>query len=182
MQNKTRCRWAEQNELAREYHDQEWSDPCHDNRKLFKMLTLEIFQAGLSWNTILKKRAAFKKAFDNFDVQKIKNYSEKKVAELIQDASIIRNRMKIEATINNAKVVALMSESLNDYLWKFTDFKTIKHHYQLGQDLPTKTELSIQISKQMKKDGFKFTGPVAVQSLIEAIGMVNDHVVECYKY
>ena len=127
--------------------------PCHDDQKLFELLTLEIFQAGLSWNTILKKRAAFKNAFDNFDVAKISQYSDDKVEALSQNAAIIRNRKKIEATINNAKIVLKLPISLNEYLWQFTDFKTIKHHYQTAREIPAKTELSTKISKQMKKKG-----------------------------
>lgn len=182
MANKLRCRWATQNQLAQEYHDHEWGVPCHDDHKLFELLTLEIFQAGLSWNTILKKRPAFKKAFDDFDVQKISQYSDKKIETLLQDAAIIRNRKKIEATINNAKTVLELPMSLNEYLWQFIDFKTIKHHYQSYREIPAKTELSIKISKQMKKDGFQFTGPVTIQSLIQAIGMVDDHEIRCFKY
>ncbi|KRM51726.1 DNA-3-methyladenine glycosylase I [Ligilactobacillus araffinosus DSM 20653] len=182
MSNLIRCHWATQNQLAQEYHDQEWGVPCHHNSKLFELLTLEIFQAGLSWNTILKKRLAFKIAFDNFDVRQISQYSDKKIKMLLQNSSIIRNRKKIEATINNAKVVLKLPKSLNEYLWQFTDFKTIKHHYQNYHEIPSKTELSIKISKQMKEDGFKFTGPITIQSFIQAIGMVNDHETSCFKY
>lgn len=182
MINKPRCHWATQNQLAQKYHDQEWGVPCHDNQKLFELLTLEIFQTGLSWNTILRKRPAFKKAFDDFDIHKINRYSDEKIDTLLQDPSIIRNRKKIEATINNAKIVLKLPESLNEYLWQFTDFKTIKHHYQNYREIPAKTELSTKISKQMKKDGFQFTGPVTIQSLIQAIGMVNDHETNCFRY
>ena len=130
----------------------------------------------------MKKRAAFKTAFDNFDISKISQYSDKKVNALLQNAAIIRNRKKIEATINNAKIVLKLPKSLNEYLWQFTDFKTIKHHYQSYREIPAKTELSIKISKQMKKDGFQFTGPVTIQSLIQAIGMVDDHEIGCFRY
>ena len=130
----------------------------------------------------MKKRAAFKTAFDNFDISKISQYSDKKVNALLQNAAIIRNRKKIEATINNAKIVLKLPKSLNEYLWQFTDFKTIKHHYQSYREIPVKTELSIKISKQMKKDGFQFTGPVTIQSLIQAIGMVDDHEIGCFRY
>ena len=130
----------------------------------------------------MKKRAAFKTAFDNFDISKISQYSDKKVNALLQNAAIIRNRKKIEATINNAKIVLKLPKSLNEYLWQFTDFKTIKHHYQSYREIPAKTELSIKISKQMKKDGFQFTGPVTIQSLIQAIGMVDNHEVGCFRY
>ena len=130
----------------------------------------------------MKKRAAFKTAFDNFDISKISQYSDKKVNALLQNAAIIRNRKKIEATINNAKIVLKLPKSLNEYLWQFTDFKTIKHHYQSYREIPAKTELSIKISKQMKKDGFQFTGPVMIQSLIQAIGMVYDHEIGCFRY
>ena len=130
----------------------------------------------------MKKRAAFKTAFDNFNISKISQYSDKKVNALLQNAAIIRNRKKIEATINNAKIVLKLPKSLNEYLWQFTDFKTIKHHYQSYREIPAKTELSIKISKQMKKDGFQFTGPVMIQSLIQAIGMVDDHEIGCFRY
>lgn len=130
----------------------------------------------------MKKRAAFKTSFDNFDISKISQYSDKKVNALLQNAAIIRNRKKIEATINNAKIVLKLPKSLNEYLWQFIDFKTIKHHYQSYREIPAKTELSIKISKQMKKDGFQFTGPVTIQSLIQVIGMVDDHEIGCFRY
>ena len=130
----------------------------------------------------MKKRAAFKEEFDNFDVAKISQYSDEKVDALLQNAAIVRNRKKIEATINNAQIVLKLPKSLNEYLWQFTDFKTIKHHYQSYREIPAKTELSIKISKQMKKDGFQFTGPVTIQSLIQAIGMVDNHEVGCFRY
>lgn len=182
MSNLIRCHWATQNQLIQEYHDCEWGIQCHDNQKLFELLTLEIFQAGLSWNTILKKRLAFRTVFDNFDIHQISRYSDKKIKLLLQNSAIIRNRKKIEATINNANVILKLPLSFDDYLWQFTNFKVIKHHYQNYQEIPTKTKLSIQISNQMKKDGFKFTGPVTIQSFIQAIGMVNDHETRCFKY
>lgn len=179
---KNRCQWANQNIMIQNYHDNEWGIPCHDSQKLFELLTLEIFQAGLSWNTILTKRTAFKKAFDNFNITKVSKYSENKIENLLHNSDIIRNRKKIEATINNAQIITQLPIPLNDYLWQFTDFHTIKHHYQNYQKIPTKTALSNKISRQMKKDHFKFVGPVIIQSFIQAIGMVNDHEISCFKY
>lgn len=177
-----RCSWANQNILTQKYHDNEWGIPCHNDRMLFELLTLEIFQAGLNWNLILQKRLAFKHAFDDFNVNIVKNYNEDKIETLLQDKNIIRNKRKIEATINNAKIISELDNSLNEYIWSFTNFKTIKHHYADYHNIPPQTELSKKISKQMKKDGFLFTGPVTIQSFIQAIGMINDHETTCFKY
>lgn len=146
------------------------------------MLSLEVFQSGLNWNLILKKRKSFKEAFDNFNTNVICNYDNLKVNELLKNKEIIRNRRKIMATINNAKVIESLSCSLDDYFWSFVDFKTIKHNYKDYRDIPAKTMLSEKISKQMKKDGFKFTGPITIESFIQSIGMVNDHENLCFKY
>lgn len=182
LENKTRCSWANQNEMIKKYHDMEWGSPCHDNRKLFELLSLEVFQSGLNWNLILKKRNAFKEAFNNFDTNIICTYDNSKINELLKNKEIIRNRKKIVATINNAKIVESLTCSLNDYFWSFVDFKTIKHNYKNYHDIPVKTELSKKISNQMKKDGFKFTGPITIQSFIQSIGIVNDHETLCFKY
>ena len=167
------------------YHDEEWGVPLHNELKLFEFLVLEGFQAGLSWQTILNKREAFRKAFDNFNVEKVSSYNELKINELMQDASIIRNRQKIEATVNNAKCfvkIQLEFGSFDNYIWKFTDFKPIVNHFLNLKELPAKTELSDIISADLKRRGFKFVGSTIVYAHMQATGMVNDHLVSCRRH
>jgi len=179
----SRCIWVSGNsEIYREYHDTEWGVPVFDDAKLFEMLVLESFQAGLSWLIILKKREAFRAAFANFDPLQVSNFSESKVQELLGDAGIVRNLAKINATISNAKVfLALQKEfgSFANYLWRFTDNKIIKNR---DDRLPTRTELSDQIASDMKQRGTKFFGTVIVYTYLQAVGVVNDHETSCYKY
>lgn len=178
-----RCVWAEGNsDIYREYHDNEWGIPVYDDAKLFEMLVLESFQAGLSWLIILKKREAFRKAFENFDPVLVANFDEHKVQELMNDAGIVRNRAKINATIANAKIFqAIQTEcgTFASYLWGFTEGKIIKNQ---DNCLPTRTELSDRIAKDMKKRGAKFFGTVIVYSYLQAVGVVNDHETNCYRY
>lgn len=178
------CEWVH-DQYDRKYHDEEWGKPCHDERHLFEMLILEGFQAGLSWNTILRKRDNFKKAFDNFDVEKIAAYGEEKVQSLLQDSGIIRNRLKIRGTIKNAQAFLRIQKefgSFNQYIWGFINYKQIQNHYESVKDLPAATPLSDKISKDMKKRGFTFVGSTIIYSYMQAIGMVNDHEISCKEY
>ena len=180
-----RCSWANYNDPMKKYHDKEWGTPIHDDRILFEFLILEGAQAGLSWNTILKKRENFRKAFDNFDYKKIARYNEKKVEELLNDAGIIRNRLKIEAAIANANALLKVQEefgSFNKYIWKFVNNNPINNKFKTLEDLPSKTQLSEIISKDLKKRGFKFVGPTIIYSFMQAVGMTNDHTTDCFRY
>ena len=184
MESKIRCAWCEKDDLYRDYHDNEWGNPVYDDDKLFEFLVLETFQAGLSWYTILKKRDNFRKAFDFFDYKKIANYNENKVTALLQDAGIIRNQLKIRATITNAIAFMKVQEefgSFSKYIWNFIDGKPIVNHYNTMKDLPATTPLSDAISKDLKKRGFKFVGSTVVYAHMQATGMVDDHVADCWK-
>jgi DNA-3-methyladenine glycosylase I len=180
---KTRCAWCEKDDLYRDYHDTEWGKPVYDDAKLFEFLTLETFQAGLSWYTILSKRQHFKTAFDAFDYKKIATYDGKKVQELLQNTGIIRNQLKIRATITNATAFMKVQEefgSFSTYLWNFTNGKPIDNCPVSLKDVPSKTPLSDVISKDLKKRGFKFVGSTVVYAHMQATGMVNDHVRDCW--
>lgn len=179
------CNWATTNDLMLKYHDEEWGVPLHNEQKLFEFLVLEGFQAGLSWQTILNKRENFRRAFDNFNVELVASYNETKVSELMQDSGIIRNKLKIEATINNAKCFIQIQHqfgSFEKYIWNFTDFKPIVNAFQSIKELPAKTELSDRISADLKKKGFKFVGSTIVYAHMQATGMVNDHLVTCDRH
>ena len=177
--NKKRCSWATDDEIYIRYHDEEWGVPTHDDQELFEFLVLESFQAGLSWITILKKRENFKKAFDDFDVVKVANYDESKVEELRQNEGIIRHKGKITSAINNAQVfIKIQKEfgSFDEYIWGFTDGEIIKAEYL------TESDLSKQISKDLKKRGMRFVGPTIIYSYLEAIGIIDNHQRDCFKY
>ncbi len=179
----SRCEWAVKSEIMSKYHDEEWGKPLHDDQKLFEFLILEGMQAGLSWLTILKKREAFRRAYDNFDVRKVARYDETKVEELMADAGIIRNRMKIEASISNAKCflkIVYEFGSFDKYIWSFVNFQPIVNQWTKLSELPAKTELSDLISADLKKRGFKFVGSTVVYAHMQATGMVNDHLVHCF--
>ena len=181
--NKTRCAWCEKDELYKKYHDEEWGIPVYDDTKLFEFLILETFQAGLSWYTILAKRENFKKAFANFDYKKVAKFNEEKIQELLQDAGIIRNQLKIRAAVTNA--VAFMEVqkefgSFSNYIWKFVDGKPIINKPKTLKDVPASTPLSDAISKDLKKRGFKFVGTTVVYAHMQATGMVNDHIEDCW--
>lgn len=183
MENKVRCAWCEKDDLYRDYHDNEWGKPVYDDDKLFEFLILETFQAGLSWYTILKKRENFRAAFDNFDYKKVANYSEEKVQELLQDAGIIRNQLKIRGTILNAiAFIEVQKEfgSFCKYIWNFTDGKPIENNRKSLKEVTATTPLSDEISKDLKKRGFKFVGSTVVYAHMQATGMVNDHVMDCW--
>ena len=179
----TRCAWCEKDDLYRNYHDQEWGKPIYDDETIFEFLILESFQAGLSWYTILAKRENFRAAFDQFDYQKIAQYSEGKVEELIQNAGIIRNRLKILATINNAqKFMEVQKEfgSFSKYIWGFVNHEPIINRPKTLKEVPATTEISDALAKDLKKRGFKFMGSTVVYAHMQAIGMVNDHVEDCF--
>lgn len=182
---KIRCNWCGTDPLYMEYHDNEWGVPVYDDDKLFEFLILETFQAGLSWITVLRKRENFRKAFDNFDYKKIATYNEAKFDELIQDAGIIRNKLKIKATISNAtSFMEVQKEfgSFSDYIWNFTNGKSIKNNWDDLNSIPATTELSDRISKDLKKRGFKFVGSTVIYAHMQATGMVNDHINTCFRY
>lgn len=182
--DRKRCSWAT-TELYKEYHDKEWGRPVHDDRELFEMLILEGMQAGLSWLTVLNKRAAFREAFDQFDYQKIALYDETKIEGLMQNTNIIRNRLKIRSAIVNARQFLKIREeygSFDAFIWSYVDHKPIHHHFQSEAELPASTSLSDKISKDLKKRGFKFVGNTIIYAYMQAIGMVNDHVKGCYLY
>lgn len=182
---KQRCGWCVGDSLYEAYHDEEWGVPVYDDDTLFEFLILETFQAGLSWITILRKRENFRKAFDGFDYKKIANYDQNKIDQLLKDAGIIRNKLKINATITNAQAFIKIQEELgsfSDYIWKFTNGKPIKNNFKSLSEVPANTALSDIISKDLKKRGFKFVGSTVVYAHMQATGMVNDHVTDCYRY
>ena len=178
-----RCFWVdEKSEIYKKYHDEEWGVPKYDDRDLFELLILEGFQAGLAWITILRKREAFRRTFDNFDVKKVAKYNEDKVNELMHNPEIIRSKSKIMAAINNARIFMEIQKefgSFSNYIWAFTDNKIIKN---TTDEFPVKTELSDKISKDLKKRGMKYTGSVIIYSYLQAIGVVNDHERGCFRY
>lgn len=182
---KHKCGWCVGDPLYEAYHDEEWGVPVYDDDTLFEFLILETFQAGLSWITVLKKRENFRKAFDNFDYKTIADYGQDKIDELLQDAGIIRNKLKVNATVSNAKAfIEVQKEfgSFSDYIWGFTDGKPIKNTLKNYKDAPANTPLSDQISKDLKKRGFKFVGTTVVYAHMQATGMVNDHEAGCFRY
>ncbi len=181
---KKRCAWAK-DELSIIYHDEEWGNPRHDDRTLFEFLILEGAQAGLSWSTILKRRNGYKNVFSDFNVLKVSKYSQKHIQKILQDESIIRNELKIKSAVNNAKqFLKIQSEftSFNNYLWSFVNHKQIKNNFKKLSDIPTSTETSKKLSNDLKKRGFSFVGPTICYALMQAIGMVNDHTVDCFRY
>lgn len=180
-----RCDWAISSPEMQEYHDYRWGRPLHEDERLYEYLLLEMMQAGLSWEIILKKRQGFAMAFDQFDYRKIAHYSPEKIAELCQNSAIVRNWMKIEAAVNNAqRFVAIQKQfgSFDQYIWSFTNGQTIHHHWTSVSQIPSQNELSQRISKDLKKRGFKFVGPVIVYSYLQAIGIINDHLIHCPCY
>ncbi len=183
---KKRCAWVNlKNDLYIKYHDEQWGVPVYDDRLLFEMLILEGAQAGLSWETILKKRENYKKAFDDFDVQKVSSYDEKKEEQLLEDVGIVRNKLKIKSAIKNAKVFIKIQEefgSFSSYIWGFVDNKPRQNNFKDISQIPAKNELSDIISKDLKKRGMNFVGSTIIYAYMQAIGVVNDHVCECFRY
>jgi len=181
--NKKRCAWCEKDDLYRNYHDNEWGKPVYDDATIFEFLILETFQAGLSWYTVLAKRENFRKAFDKFDVKKVANYSDTKLQILSEDAGIIRNKLKIKATVSNAQAFIKVQEefgTFSKYIWDFVDGKPIDIHPKSLKDVQATTEISDKLSKDLKKRGFKFVGSTVVYAHMQATGMVNDHVEDCW--
>ncbi len=180
-----RCPWCEGFDLYREYHDKEWGVPVRDDRALFELLMLEGAQAGLSWSTVLKKRETYRLAFDNFDPEKISQYGDKKIAELLNNPGIIRNKLKVAATITNAKsFLALKKEGQNfgDFVWQFVNHTPIQNNRQSMNEVPAKTPASDAMSKALLRAGFKFVGSTICYAFMQASGMVNDHLVGCHRY
>ena len=181
MKETVRCGWANK-DSEREYHDNEWGVPSHDDSYIFEMLILEGFQAGLSWVTILNKRENFRKAFDNFDYNKIKDYKQDKIDELLKNDGIVKNKLKVNSTVENAKAFIKVQEefgSFDKYIWGFVNNKQIVNKWKDMKELPAKTELSDKISKDMKKRGFKFVGSTIIYSYLQAVGIIDDHIVTC---
>jgi len=185
MSAKHRCGWCVGDDLYEAYHDEEWGKPVYDDDTLFEFLILETFQAGLSWITVLRKRENFRKAFDNFDYKKIAIYNQKKIDTLLLDAGIIRNKLKINATITNAKAFMKIQDefgSFSKYIWGFVDGKPIKNRSKNQSDIPANTLLSDSISKDLKKREFKFVGSTVIYAHMQATGMINDHEIGCFRY
>lgn len=182
---KTRCAWVGKEEIYVKYHDEEWGVPVREDDKQFEFLILETFQAGLSWITILRKRENFRNAFDNFNYKKIARYNEEKIQSLLKNEGIIRNQLKIRATVSNA--IAFMEVqkefgSFSDYLWNFINHKTVNEKRKSIKEIPAKTELSDAISKDLKKRGFKFVGSTVIYAHLQATGLINDHTTDCFRH
>jgi DNA-3-methyladenine glycosylase I len=183
--NHKRCPWCEGDALYKQYHDKEWGVPIFDDLKLFEFLTLETFQAGLSWITILRKREHFRKAFDQFDYEKVARYGDEKINALLNNQSIIRNKQKIKAAVNNAqRFIGIRQEhgTFSQYIWDFVGGKPLQNSFKTLEEIPVKTALSERISKDLKQNGFQFVGPTVVYAHMQATGMVNDHLVGCFRY
>jgi len=180
-----RCDWANRSELEQAYHDHEWGVEIHDDRALFEFLVLEGAQAGLSWSTILRKREGYRRAFDHFDARKISRYSEDTVSRLLANPEIIRNRLKINATITNARAFLQVQKefgSFDRYIWQFVNGKPIRNSWRKMTDIPSSTPESDAMSRDLQKRGFKFVGPTICYAFMQAVGMVNDHVVDCFRH
>lgn len=178
-----RCAWVTKEPLYIEYHDKEWGVPVYDDRLLFEMLCLEGAQAGLSWWTILQKRENYRKAFDHFEAEKIVEYTDEKLQLLIENKGIVRNRLKIKSVVTNAKAFLKIQKeygSFSNYIWGFVDHKPIVNHWEAGKEVPVSNAISDKMSKQLKKDGFKFVGSTICYSYMQAVGMINDHTLECF--
>ena len=182
---KTRCDWCGNDPLYMKYHDEEWGVPVHEDIKHFEFLVLESAQAGLSWITILRKRENYRKAYDDFDYIKVAQYDEVKVSELIQDQGIVRNKLKIAASINNAKMFLEIQKefgSFDNYIWAFVDNKPLINHWDNISKVPATSELSDKVSKDLKKRGFKFLGSTITYAHLQATGLINDHIISCFRY
>ncbi len=179
------CEWSNMTPALKIYHDTEWGVPLHDDQKLFEFLILDIFQAGLSWNTILNKRDNFRIAFDYFDWKKIALYTQKDIDKLINNKGIIRNKQKILSAINNAKSfekIVIEYTSFDNYIWSFVDHKPIVNMFKSTKEIPAITDLAIEISNDLKKRGFKFVGPTIIYAFMQSVGLVNDHIISCKRH
>lgn len=182
---KKRCAWVTDHPLYQQYHDEEWGTPVYDDQRLFEMLSLEGAQAGLSWLTILKRRENYRNAFDHFVPEIVRDYDEDKIKKLLNNEGIIRNRLKVKSVISNAEEFIKVQEefgSFSSYLWRFVDGEPIINHWKTAAEVPTTTIESERLSKDLKRRGFKFVGPVICYAFMQAIGMVNDHTIDCYLY
>jgi len=182
---KKRCRWCQGSELEIDYHDNEWGKPLHDDQQLFEFLILEGAQAGLSWVTILKKRDNYREAFDNFEIERVAKYTKRKIESLMNNPGIVRNRLKIESTVSNAKIALEVQNefgSLDTYLWSFVKGKPYINHWKNHSQIPATSEQSDAMSKALKKRGFRFVGSTICYAFMQATGMVNDHTVDCFCY
>lgn len=180
-----KCAWSTKVKIDEEYHDQEWGVPIYDDRLLFEFLILEGAQAGLSWTTILAKRENYRKAFDNFEAEKIIHYDAAKIESLLADPGIVRNKLKVNSVVTNAKVFLSIQEeygSFSKYIWSFVDGKAIQNIWKSMEEVPAKTAISDHMSKSLKKKGFKFIGSTICYAFMQAVGMVNDHTVDCFRY
>ncbi|MDJ0807061.1 MAG: DNA-3-methyladenine glycosylase I [Gammaproteobacteria bacterium] len=185
MQKPTRCAWVGDDPEYLRYHDCEWGIPCFDERKLFELLILEGAQAGLSWLTILHKRDNYRRLFDNFDAQRIADYDQQKIKSLLQDPGIVRNRLKIESTINNARAfleIRSREGSFSDFIWQFVDGKPLQNHWKSLIEVPVSTAQSNRMSRELKQRGFKFVGTTICYAYMQAVGMVNDHTLDCFRH
>ncbi|MGV7107258.1 DNA-3-methyladenine glycosylase I [Flavobacterium sp. U410] len=183
MASKKRCAWCEKDDLYRNYHDNEWGKPVYDDPTIFEFLILETFQAGLSWYTVLAKRENFREAFEEFDVQKVANFTDEKIISLCENPGIIRNKLKIKAAVTNAQAFIKVQEefgSFSKYIWDFVDGKPIDNQPKYLSEVPATTEISDKLSKDLKKRGFKFVGSTVVYAHMQATGMVNDHITDCW--
>lgn len=185
MKTKQRCSWCLSSPKMIKYHDKEWGTPVHNDRKLFEYLVLDAFQAGLSWSTIINKRKNFRRAFDNFNYKLIARYDKRKINSLLKDAGIIRNRLKINATVDNAKSFIKVKQefgTFDKYIWQFTGGRTIHNKWRTLKEIPVKTKESDAMSKDLKLRGFRFTGSKICYAFMQAAGLVNDHLISCYRY
>lgn len=185
MKQQTRCQWVLENKLSQDYHDEEWGVPCHDDQKHFEFMILEGAQAGLSWDTILKRRENYRKAFSSFNPKKVATYDQKQLAELLGDAGLIRNKLKIESAVINAKLFLEIQKefgSFDRYIWQFVNGKPIQNHWKTLKEIPAETTESRALSKDLKRRGFKFVGPTIVYAHMQACGLVNDHTTDCFRY
>lgn len=182
---KNRCEWAGSDPLYVHYHDTEWGVPLHDDRQLFEFLILEGAQAGLSWITILKKRQNYREAFDNFDARKVVSYDDRKIGELLDNPGIVRNRLKIAAAVRNAEVfLSVQNEygSFDKYIWQFVNGKSKKNRWKSLAEIPASTDVSNAMSRDLKRKGFGFVGPTICYAFMQAVGLVNDHTIDCFRY
>lgn len=185
MKMKAKRCWGDKDDLSRDYHDNEWGTPVYDDTMLFEFIILEGAQAGLNWMTILRRREGYRKAFNGFDFNKIAKYTEKDVERLLQDERIIRNKLKVNSTILNAQVFLKIQEeygTFSNYIWGFVDNKPINNRVKSWKEVPATTEISDKISKDLKKRGMKFVGSTIIYAFMQAVGMVNDHLVDCFKH
>lgn len=185
VKEKNRCEWAGSEPLMLTYHDEEWGVPVHEDQELFEFIVLEGAQAGLSWSTILNRREGYKKAFNDFNIESVASFTEKDFEQLYQDPRIVRNKLKIRSAITNAQKIVLIQQefgSFDEYIWGFVDHQPINNKFKILGEIPAYTQISTSMSKELKKRGFSFIGPTICYAFMQSIGMVNDHVINCFRY